>query len=68
LQNIRPGQPYYLQAHTRLAEINLNYRKDRQAFAKCFRYEEFNLHLFYIILLIFIFIKYKIKYVYEEME
>ncbi|KAL6260324.1 hypothetical protein P5V15_007855 [Pogonomyrmex californicus] len=37
LQNIHPGQPYYLQAHTRLAEINLNYRKDRQAFAKCFR-------------------------------
>ncbi|XP_014471682.1 PREDICTED: tetratricopeptide repeat protein 21B-like [Dinoponera quadriceps] len=37
LQSIGPGQPYYLQAHTRLAEINLNYRKDRQAFAKCFR-------------------------------
>ncbi|EFN89496.1 tetratricopeptide repeat protein 21B isoform X3 [Harpegnathos saltator] len=37
LQNINPGQPYYLQAHTRLAEINLNYKKDRQAFAKCFR-------------------------------
>lgn len=40
LQNIHPGQPYYLQAHTKLAEINLNYRKDRQAFAKCFRYRE----------------------------
>ncbi|KYN37929.1 Tetratricopeptide repeat protein 21B [Trachymyrmex septentrionalis] len=37
LRNIHPGQPYYLQAHTRLAEINLNYKKDRQAFAKCFR-------------------------------
>ncbi|XP_050461458.1 tetratricopeptide repeat protein 21B-like isoform X2 [Cataglyphis hispanica] len=37
LQNIHPGQPYYLQAHTKLAEINLNYKKDRQAFAKCFR-------------------------------
>ncbi|KYQ53911.1 Tetratricopeptide repeat protein 21B [Trachymyrmex zeteki] len=37
LWNIHPGQPYYLQAHTRLAEINLNYKKDRQAFAKCFR-------------------------------
>lgn len=37
LQNIGPGQPYYLQAHTRLAEISLIYRKDRQAFAKCFR-------------------------------
>lgn len=37
LQSIHPGQPYYVQAHTKLAEINLNYRKDRQAFAKCFR-------------------------------
>lgn len=45
LRNIRPGQLYYLQAHTRLAEINLSYKKDRQAFAKCFRYEESNLHL-----------------------
>lgn len=56
LRNIHPGQPYYLEAHTRLAEINLNYRKDRQAFAKCFRCE-FNLHhLFDIILLVLIFI------------
>lgn len=47
LQNIYPGQPYYLQAHTKLAEINLNYRKDRQAFAKCFRYRNFDLHYFY---------------------
>lgn len=38
LYTIIPGQPYYLEAHTRLAEIYLNYRKDRQAFAKCFRY------------------------------
>lgn len=37
LQSIQPGQPYYVQAHTKLAEINLNHRKDRQAFAKCFR-------------------------------
>ncbi|XP_012058578.1 PREDICTED: tetratricopeptide repeat protein 21B-like [Atta cephalotes] len=37
LRNIHPGQSYYLQAHIRLAEINLNYKKDRQAFAKCFR-------------------------------
>jgi len=50
LRNIHPGQPYYLQAHTRLAEINLNYRKDRQAFAKCFRYKEFSLHHFYLTL------------------
>lgn len=39
LQSIGPGQPYYLQAHIRLAEINLNYKNDRQAFAKCFRYK-----------------------------
>jgi len=49
LRNIGPGQPYYLQAHTKLAEINLDYRKDRQAFAKCFRYREFNLDLLVVI-------------------
>ncbi|EZA54614.1 Tetratricopeptide repeat protein 21B [Ooceraea biroi] len=37
LRSIGPRQPYYLQAHTKLAEIYLNYKKDRQAFAKCFR-------------------------------
>ncbi|XP_011169181.2 tetratricopeptide repeat protein 21B [Solenopsis invicta] len=37
LRNVRPGQPYYVQAHTKLAEIYLNYKKDRQAFAKCFK-------------------------------
>ncbi|XP_046740894.1 tetratricopeptide repeat protein 21B-like [Diprion similis] len=37
LSRVRPGQPYYLQAHTRLAEIHLKWRKDRNAFAKCFR-------------------------------
>lgn len=37
LRNIGPSQPYYLQAHTELAKINLNYKKDRQAFARCFR-------------------------------
>lgn len=45
LQSIGPNQPYYLQAHTRLAEINLNYRKDRQAFAKCFRYDRLDSRL-----------------------
>lgn len=45
LRNIGPGQPYYLQAHTKLAEINLNYKKDRQAFAKCFKYEELGVTL-----------------------
>ncbi|XP_015604649.1 tetratricopeptide repeat protein 21B-like [Cephus cinctus] len=37
LNKVSPGESYYLQAHTRLAEIHLNYRKDRHAFAKCFR-------------------------------
>ena len=38
LSSIVPGEPYYLQAHTKLADIYLNRRKDRQSFAKCFRY------------------------------
>lgn len=38
LNSIEPGQPYYLQACTKLAEIHLKHRKDRQSFAKCFRY------------------------------
>lgn len=37
LNQILPGQPFYLQAHTKLAEIHLNRRKDRNSFAKCFR-------------------------------
>ncbi|KOX68929.1 Tetratricopeptide repeat protein 21B [Melipona quadrifasciata] len=37
LSKITPDQPYYLQAHTRLAEINLKHKKDRFAFAMCFR-------------------------------
>ncbi|XP_078037183.1 tetratricopeptide repeat protein 21B isoform X2 [Augochlora pura] len=37
LSKVTPDQPYYLQAHTRLAEINLKYKKDRLAFAMCFR-------------------------------
>lgn len=38
LSKITPDQPYYLQAHMRLAEINLKYKKDRPAFAMCFRF------------------------------
>ncbi|XP_076761732.1 tetratricopeptide repeat protein 21B [Xylocopa sonorina] len=37
LAKVTPDQPYYLQAHTRLAEINLKHKKDRLAFAMCFR-------------------------------
>lgn len=48
LRNVRPGQPYYVQAHTKLAEIYLNYKKDRQAFAKCFKYEDFLIFIIFI--------------------
>ena len=37
LSKVSPGEPYYLQAHTKLAEIYLKYRKDRDSFARCFR-------------------------------
>ncbi|XP_015435136.1 PREDICTED: tetratricopeptide repeat protein 21B-like [Dufourea novaeangliae] len=37
LSKVTPDQPYYLQAHKRLAEIHLKHKKDRLAFAVCFR-------------------------------
>ncbi|XP_068984486.1 tetratricopeptide repeat protein 21B-like [Bombus flavifrons] len=37
LSKVTSDQLYYLQAHTRLAEINLKHKKDRLAFATCFR-------------------------------
>lgn len=37
LSKVTSDQVYYLQAHTRLAEINLKHKKDRLAFAMCFR-------------------------------
>ena len=37
LSSILPGEGYYLQAHTKLAEIYLKQRKDRHSFAKCYR-------------------------------
>lgn len=37
LVNILPGQPFYLQAHTKLAEIYLYRQKDRYSFARCYR-------------------------------
>lgn len=43
LSKVTPDQPYYLQAHTRLAEINLKHKKDRLAFAMCFR----SFHIFF---------------------
>lgn len=37
LKNIEPGQPYYLQAKTKLANVYLHQKKDRIAFTQCFR-------------------------------
>jgi tetratricopeptide repeat protein 21B len=37
LSSIGPEEPYYVQALTKLAEIHLKYKKDRNSFAKCFR-------------------------------
>ncbi|XP_017891080.1 tetratricopeptide repeat protein 21B-like [Ceratina calcarata] len=37
LSKVTPDQPYYLQAHTRLADVHLKYKKDRLAFATCYR-------------------------------
>ncbi|XP_055902735.1 tetratricopeptide repeat protein 21B-like [Eupeodes corollae] len=37
LEEIQPGQSYYIQAKTHLANIYLHQRKDRVAFAKCFK-------------------------------
>ncbi|KAL2729397.1 tetratricopeptide repeat protein 21B-like [Vespula squamosa] len=37
LAKVKPDEPYYVQAHTKLAQIHLKYKRDRQAFAKCFR-------------------------------
>lgn len=37
LKDINAGQPYYLQAKTKLAHVYLKYKKDRLAFAQCFK-------------------------------
>lgn len=37
LQNIQPGQPYYLQAKNKLAYVYLHHKKDRIQFAQCFK-------------------------------
>lgn len=37
LKGINAGQPYYLQAKTKLAHVYLKYKKDRLAFAQCFK-------------------------------
>lgn len=37
LAKMQPGQPYFLQAKTKMADIYLKYRKDRVGFAQCFK-------------------------------
>lgn len=37
LGNIQYGEPYYVQAKTKMANIHLQHKKDRLAFAQCFR-------------------------------
>ena len=37
LRAITPSQPYYLQAREKMANIYLNYRKDKKMFAQCYR-------------------------------
>lgn len=37
LEKIPPTDPYYLQAHTKLANLYLHKKRDRAAFTKCFR-------------------------------
>ncbi|MGH0119571.1 UNVERIFIED_CONTAM: hypothetical protein FKN15_032396 [Acipenser sinensis] len=37
LRNITPEQPYYIQAKEKMADIYLNYRKEKRLYASCYR-------------------------------
>ncbi|XP_041117878.1 tetratricopeptide repeat protein 21B-like [Polyodon spathula] len=37
LRNITPEQPYYNQAKEKMADVYLNYRKEKGLFASCYR-------------------------------
>lgn len=37
LRNITPEQAYFVQAREKMAEIYLNYRKDKRLYASCYR-------------------------------
>nr|XP_006812059.1 PREDICTED: tetratricopeptide repeat protein 21B-like [Saccoglossus kowalevskii] len=37
LRNITPGQSYYVEAKEKMADIYLNYRKDKRLYASCYR-------------------------------
>lgn len=37
LRNITPEQAYFVQAREKMADIYLNYRKDKRLYASCYR-------------------------------
>lgn len=37
LKEVKPGQPYYFQAHTKMAHIYLKEKNDRSMFTTCFK-------------------------------
>lgn len=37
LNKVKPEEPYYIEAHTKLADVYLKHRRDRSAFMQCFR-------------------------------
>ena len=37
LRNITPDQPYFVEAREKMADIYLNYRKDKRLYASCYR-------------------------------
>jgi len=37
LRNITPEQTYFIQARVKMADIYLNYRKDKPLYASCYR-------------------------------
>jgi len=37
LRNIQPGQPYFVEAREKMAEIYLHHRKDKRLYASCYR-------------------------------
>lgn len=37
LRNITPEQPYFVQAKEKMADIYLQYRKDKKLYAACYR-------------------------------
>ena len=38
LRNITPEQMYFIEARVKMAEIYLNYRKDKQLYVSCYRF------------------------------